>query len=57
MQKQVNNIVPIRRPFLLELDSERFMDLVRALHSNGFQISNTRVINRYRIEDVKKDSK
>lgn len=36
---------------LLELNSERFCDLVHALSRAGFVISNTNRTNRFRIED------
>jgi hypothetical protein len=47
-------IIPFpTRCFVLELHSERFLDLVQALHSQGFQITNTgHHTNRFRIEDA-----
>ena len=38
---------------LLELNSERFCDLVHALSDAGFVISNAGRANRFRIEDRK----
>lgn len=41
-------------PFLLELQSERLPDALRALVAAGFRISNVpHQLNRYRIEDAK----
>ena len=51
---QPSNVIPFpHAAFVLEVKSDRFMDLVRALHAKGFQISNTGRANRFAVEDQK----
>lgn len=53
--KKVSNVVPLeQRFFLLEMHSERFIDLVHALKAHGFVISNTLHTNRFRLDDAEK---
>lgn len=45
-------VIPFQHSFfLLELHSERFIDLVHALKYQGFVVSNTGHANRFRIDD------
>lgn len=54
MNDKPSNVIPFPAPapFVLELRSERFVDLLHALTSAGFDVTYIRgSVNRYRIDD------
>lgn len=51
---KAQNVVTVIQvaPFLLELHSERMVDVMHALHDAGFKVTYMRgSLNRYRVED------
>lgn len=49
-----SNVLPFpQQPIVFQLQSERFMEAIHALHARGFKISNTGRTNRFVIEDAK----
>jgi predicted RNA binding protein YcfA (HicA-like mRNA interferase family) len=57
MSKRKDNVVQLRpiAPFLLELHSERMVDVMLALQASGFKVTYVKGSNnRYRIDDDKR---